>query len=260
MDIICGVEAAADNHGYALMLTRGFEISGRETAAARTAALDGIILVSPAGGEGRLLELASQKPVVLINCEIEGIPGVVPDLKKGIGAAVRHVRASGHGKIAFLAGPQEEWMSFRMWEEIQAACQWPSLETIRIASTEPTAEGGRRTAREALGSGATAVLAYNDLLAVGLLGELQAASLTVPDHISIVGCGDIIGAAFTTPSLTTVRAQGRQSGATAAASLIQMIQGNPPPPSTLVETELVARASTGTRTRTVLEAPDRCTI
>lgn len=258
LDIIGGVESRAGTDGYALMLTRGFEISDRETAAARAAALDGILLIGPAGDEGSIRELSHQKPIVVINHEIEGITGVVPDIKKGIGEAIRHVRAGGHRKIVFIAGPQEAW---RMWEEIQAACQWPRLETVRITSTEPTVEGGRKTARQVLASGATAVLTYNDLLAVGLLGELQAAFITAPDHISIIGFGDIIGAAFTTPSLTTVRAHGRQSGMTATTLLLLMIQGNPPAsPTSLVETELVIRTSTGRLPRQCWEAPDRFTV
>jgi DNA-binding LacI/PurR family transcriptional regulator len=101
-------------------------------------------------------------------------------------------------------------------------------------------------ARDVRASGATAVLTYNDLLAIGLMQELQAAGMVVPDQISIVGFDDIFGADFTTPALTTVRSPLGECGSGAATLLLDLLHGTGEPAATLrVETELVLRGSSG---------------
>ena len=137
-------------------------------------------------------------------------------------------------------------MSARRWEGVQAACEWSRLEAVRLESTKPTVDGGRQAARDVRASGATAVLTYNDLLAIGLMQELQAAGVVVPDQISIVGFDDIFGADFTTPPLTTVRSPLGECGTGAAAMLLDLLHGAEEPAGTLrVETELVLRGSSG---------------
>ena len=91
-------------------------------------------------------------------------------------------------------------MTARRWEGVKAACEWSKLEAVRLESSKPTVDGGRQVARDVLASGATAVITYNDLLAIGLMQELQAGGMVVPDQISIVGFDDIFGADFTTPA------------------------------------------------------------
>ncbi len=198
------------------------------------ATVDGLILASPRMDDDNIRALARDKPVVVINREVDGVPCVVPDVNKGISEAVRSLAANGHTKVAFVAGPPQSWMSARRWEGVQAACEWSRLEAVRLESTKPTVDGGRQVARDVRASGATAVLTYNDLLAIGLMQELQAAGMVVPDQISIVGFDDIFGADFTTPPLTTVRSPLGECGSGAATRCCSWIsctaRGRPPPP------------------------------
>lgn len=115
-----------------------------------------------------------------------------------------------------------------------------------MESESPTIKGGRAVARAVVSSGATAVIAFNDLLAIGLMQELQAAAYAVPDQISIVGFDDIFGADFTTPGLTTVRTPMETCGIEAASSLLRALKGPEDAPSTrYLDTELVVRGSSG---------------
>jgi LacI family transcriptional regulator len=90
-------------------------------------------------------------------------------------------------------------------------------------------------------------MAYNDLLAIGLMQELQAAGVVVPDQVSIVGFDDIFGADFTMPPLTTVRSPLATCGTTAAALLLDKFdQESEDEPSLVhVETDLIFRGSSG---------------
>ncbi|WP_426977070.1 LacI family DNA-binding transcriptional regulator [Pseudarthrobacter sp. O4] len=247
-DIIRGTESTAAVRDYTLVLAESAESAVTELMTARRlmATVDGLILASPRMDDDNIRALARDKPVVVINREVEGVPCVVPDVNKGIGEAVRSLAAHGHQKIAFVAGPPQSWMSGRRWEGVQAACDWSRLEAVRLESTKPTIEGGRQAARAVRASGATAVLTYNDLLAIGLMQELQAAGIEVPGQISIVGFDDIFGANFTTPPLTTVRAPLRQSGSDAAKLLLQILHGGTEDSFVVqAESELVIRGSSG---------------
>lgn len=247
-DIIRGAETIATSRDYTLVLTESEESPATELTAARRlmATVDGLILASPRMDDDNIRALAQDKPVVVINREVEGMPCVVPDVNKGISEAIRSLAANGHRKVAYVAGPPQSWMSERRWEGVQAACEWSRLKAVRLESTKPTVDGGRQTARDVRASGATAVLTYNDLLAIGLMQELQAAGVVVPDHISIVGFDDIFGADFTTPPLTTVRSPLGECGERAATRLLDLFQKDGEPAGTLrVETELVLRGSSG---------------
>jgi LacI family transcriptional regulator len=247
--IIRGAEATATARDYTLMLAESAESPATELTAARRmmATVDGLILASPRMDDDRIRELNREKPVAVINREVEGVPCVVPDVNKGIGEAVRSLAANGHRKIAYVAGPPESWMSGRRWLGVQAACEWSRLEAVRLESGRPTVDGGRQAARDVLASGATAVITYNDLLAIGLMQELQAAAVMVPDQISIVGFDDIFGADFTTPPLTTVRSPMAACGTAAATLLLDVLHGAGQGAAGIlrVDTELVLRGSSG---------------
>jgi LacI family repressor for deo operon, udp, cdd, tsx, nupC, and nupG len=247
-DIIRGAETTATGRDYTLVLAESAESPATELTAARRlmTTVDGLILASPRMDDDNIRVLAQAKPVVVINREVEGLPCVVPDVNKGIAEAVRSLAGNGHKKVAYVAGPPQSWMSARRWEGVQAACEWSRLEAVRLESTKPTVDGGRQTARDVRASGATAVLTYNDLLAIGLMQELQAAGIVVPDQISIVGFDDIFGADFTTPPLTTVRSPLGECGEAAATRLLDLLGGTGEEAGTMhVETELVLRGSSG---------------
>jgi LacI family transcriptional regulator, repressor for deo operon, udp, cdd, tsx, nupC, and nupG len=247
-DIIRGAQTTGTQRDYTLVLAESAESAVTELTAARRmmTTVDGLILASPRMDDDDIRALARDKPVVVINREVEDVPCVIPDVRKGIGEAVRSLAGHGHKKLAFVAGPARSWMSARRWEGAQAACEWSHLEAVRVESSKPTVDGGRQVARDVLATGATAVLTYNDLLAIGLMQELQAAGMAVPDQISIVGFDDIFGADFTTPPLTTVRSPLGECGSGAAARLLDLLHGDGEPAGTLrVETELVLRGSSG---------------
>lgn len=247
-DVIRGAETTGTLRDYTLVLAESAESALTELTAARRMmnTVDGLILASPRMDDDDIRALARDKPVVLVNREVEDVPCVVPDVRKGTGEAVRSLAGNGHKKLAFVAGPSRSWMSARRWEGMQAACEWSHLEAVRVESTQPTVDGGRQVARDVLATGATAVLAYNDVLAIGLMQELQAGGVVVPDQISIVGFDDIFGADFTTPPLTTVRSPLGDCGAGAANLLLDVLIGSGETAGTLrVETKLVLRGSSG---------------
>ena len=247
-DIIRGAESRGAANGYALLLAESMESAESESITMQRLvnSVDGLVFASPRITDEAIRAMASVKPVTVINREVTGVPCIVPDVKTGISDAVRTLAAHGHTKIAYIAGPEESWMSARRWVGVQEACNWSKVDSTLLASLKPTVDGGRQMARDVLETGATAVIAYNDLLAIGLMQELQAGGVVVPDHMNIVGFDDILGSALTTPGLTTVRSPLGECGSRAVAVLINNLRGLAEPETThLVETELVVRGSSG---------------
>jgi LacI family transcriptional regulator len=106
--------------------------------------------------------------------------------------------------------------------------------------------GGVAAADSALASGATALVAHNDLLAIGVLGRLRERGVVVPDRVSVVGFDDIFGSEFCAPPLTTLAERVREAGGRAVESLLMQMQRRDSQPARLVlPTQLLVRGSTG---------------
>ncbi|MFI5084306.1 MAG: LacI family DNA-binding transcriptional regulator [Actinomycetales bacterium] len=247
-DVIRGAEQAAADGDYTLVLAESAESADTELTAARRmlATVDGIILASPRLSDQQIRDLAANKPVSVINRLVEGVHSVVADTDVGVTDAVRHLAALGHGCVAYVAGPERSWMSARRWESIQARCRWSGLTVSEVASGVPTLDGGRRAAAAVLDSGATAVFCYNDLMAIGLMQELQLAGIRIPDDLSILGFDNIFGSDFTTPPLSTIRSPLHESGQDALQRiLLDLNEAHGRLPSAALVTSLVLRGSTG---------------
>jgi LacI family transcriptional regulator len=135
--------------------------------------------------------------------------------------AAQHLSALGHERIAFIAGKPQQSSLLRLLG-FRTALERASLRPGPIVTCEESLEGGRQAALELLRSHSarpTAIVAYNDLLAIGAIRAAHALGIRVPEDLSVVGCDDIDFAAFVEPPLTTV-AQPRQKVGRLAIRLI----------------------------------------
>jgi LacI family transcriptional regulator len=141
-------------------------------------------------------------------------------------------------------------MSEHRWSIIMSEAVSRGMKIVEIGPNEPVLAGGARSADYVLAAGVTAVLAYNDLMAIGLLGALQQRGIAIPGQISVIGFDDIFGSALTSPALTTVRAPLREAGELAVQALMLEIDGKDSSQvllgSSKLQTALVLRASTAT--------------
>ncbi|MFE4080075.1 LacI family DNA-binding transcriptional regulator [Paenarthrobacter sp. YIM B13468] len=247
-DVICAAQRVAASRDYALSLQMSSAGAGTRSGAGPRLmeTVDGLLLVSPDMDDDTIRELADAKPIVLVNREVQGVPSVLPDISIGLNQAFRSLAASGHREIAFVAAPGDSWMSRRRWEGASVAATWLRLRLHKVYATKDSTGGGRGAARSVRACGATAVVADSDLLAIGLMQELQAAGLGIPDHLSIIGSDDILAAEFTSPPLSTIRSSLNACAAQASALLLDIIHGASALDTVItVETEFVMRGSSG---------------
>lgn len=251
-DVVRGAETAAARQGYTLVLTESEESEEREyeRAARMLRMVDGLLLATPRMSDDRIRALAAQKPVAVVNRQVEDVLSIVPDVQHGVAEVVRHLRQLGHSRIAYVPGPALSWMAGHRGELLAQRCEWAHIELIHLEPVAPTVVGGRSAAAAARDSGATAIIAYNDLIAIGLMQELVEAGITVPGMVSIVGFDDIFGADFTSPALTTVKSPLREEGDYAMTALLNTLTAGAAAPAAFdFATSLVVRGSTGIAAR-----------
>jgi LacI family transcriptional regulator len=162
--------------------------------------------------------------------ENESVPSVRVDDAKAMGIAVRHLAGLGHRHIAHIAGPQNVSTGYYRCQGFRRACRSLAKQGVTAAVTygkEFTIEDGEIACAKLLGEhkGITAIVAANDMLAVGALRQLEAHGMHCPDDISIIGMNDMPFMDRIAPALTTVRTPAAGLGKQAAEILVAMIHG-----------------------------------
>ncbi|WP_396911891.1 LacI family DNA-binding transcriptional regulator [Mycolicibacterium sp.] len=213
--------------------------------------VDGFVLAASRMTNDDLRRLAKTKPVALVNRELSGVSSVTVEHEAGTQQIVEHLASLGHRSIAFLAGPKTSWTGAKRWQSLDAAAHHLGLTATRLGPFNPTIAGGAAAADAALVSKATAVVAFNDLLALGVLHRLADRGIPVPGQISVVGYDNIFGSDFSSPTLTTLGGPADQMGRAAVELVVRMIRE--PGHSTtstrqILPSQLTIRTSTGPAT------------
>ncbi|KQT14197.1 LacI family DNA-binding transcriptional regulator [Ramlibacter sp. Leaf400] len=158
----------------------------------------------------------------------------------------RHLRELGHRRISYVGFSAARWSEDR-WQGLRDAFQGTQASLRHFDVPAPVAEEGERIASSVLLDAQTpeAVVAYNDLLALGLLSEARALGFRVPQQVSIAGFDNIAYGRYVTPSLTSVDIGSEATGEVAARHLLALLAGEPNLAlHETVATRLVARDST----------------
>lgn len=251
-DIIKGAYEAAREAGYQLILTHTNESPEveRQTIEHELAQVDGIVIASSRMTDSALRMVAKQKPVVLLNRIIPEANCVLNDAERGIHRAVEHLAALGHDRITYVGGPETSWSDGVRWRALREAAVELELETKRIGPHEPTVLAGFSAAQRLAELDATAVLAYNDQLAIGIMKGLRKLDIGVPEDVSVVGFDNIIFDELVEPQLTTIASPLYRMGLTGVQNCIAVAQGaRPSGEPLLLPVRLVVRQSTAQRRR-----------
>jgi LacI family transcriptional regulator len=200
----------------------------------------------------------AQIPVVLVNrLSAAAVPSVTSDDGGGIRAAVGHLRALGHTAIGHVTGPRGISVTTEREQAFRTALRAEGLPAGRgriVRAGNYTAAAGEVACRKLLGTGdVTAILAGNDMIALGCYAALDRAGLRCPRDVSVIGINDMPFAEWLRPALTTVAVPKEELGVQAAGLLLRLIDepgaelGNVSLPTTLVIRASTAAADPGRR-------------
>ena len=237
--IFTGAQEEARKLGYTMSL---FPWSSLDTGEYNPAAmlaerrLDGLIVCVeylPHDHDVQVLaalrDLRQYMPVVLIGCVPPSydFPAVTNNSAAMVQAIVRYLTELGHERIAFIGGVEEDNDPLRRdvgYENGLRDARLPYIASYRIYC-RGTAEDGAAALNRMLDSlkpeyWPTAVIALNDLVAMGCMAEAGRRGIAIPDRLSVVGCDNLFCAPYLTPPLTSVNTHQQQTGARAVQLLI----------------------------------------
>ena len=252
--ILGGLTRGAARDGYRVLVADSAEMPDDEPVLATELRrrCDSVVLCAPRMSEERLVEIAAAlAPVVLINRPSPSIaaPSLSIDYGSGITELARHLYDQGHRSFVYLGGPERSVSNARRrraLDEFEAAT--PDVVLHRLSCGADT-EDGRRVAGMVRESGATAAIAFNDLVAVGLVDGLAAAGVRVPEDVSVTGFDDIPFARYTSPPLTTASVPYEELGSLAWHRLLAFINGEGQGDDLMLQPRVEIRGSTAAPTR-----------
>lgn len=249
--ILRGLSRAASDDGFHVLIADTAEQVAEEAtlATATRRRTDGVILCAPRIPADDLAALLpSLSPVVVVNRPPqEAAPTVAADYRVGMAQLVQHIYDLGHRRVAYLAGVVGSASGAARRSALdEALAAHPDLEIIEIASGVDF-DSGAGSADAVMAADVTAVLAFNDLVAMGLLSAVGDRGIRVPEDLSIAGFDDIPFARYTTPPLTTAAVPGLELGQEAWQAMSALLEGRDAATSTVRDPALVVRGSTGPR-------------
>ena len=228
------VSQRARRDGYALFVADSDEPSTRVTvddlrsAHAMAKQVDGLLLLSPTAPDDDLRALAAAVPLVVINRELDEVPGR-PHAQRGRRGLGRRAPARPRAPAARLPRRPRQLLQPRSDRGVHPGPAAGSASTASSWARSGRRSGaGVRAADLVLADGATGVLAYNDDVAAGVVGRLTDRGVPVPARLSIVGFDDTALASMITPRLTTVSLPMADAGEVAVGLLVDVLPGRRP--------------------------------
>lgn len=250
--VLRSLTRAAEAAGYGVLVAEA-QSAEKEARIARDARrqCDAVVLVAPRMNDAELDALIPQvAPVVVLNRRLQDprVASVGIDYGAGVTQLVDHLSSLGHRDLLYVAGPPGSAAhQERLAALDELAASRPEL-SVRTIPGGASMTDGHDAAEEVLASGASGILAFNDLVAFGLLARLHGLGVDVPGDLSVTGFDGIELSRFAVPALTTVGQEELDTGAVAWSLLQpQLDPAGPPAPveHALLTPRLIIGDSTG---------------
>ena len=206
--VLRGLSRAASDDGYHILIADSAEAVAEERilAVETRRRCDGLVLCAPRMAEADLEQLLEElKPVVLVNREAgsTSTPVIAADYRTGLVELLNLLYDYGHRSLVYLAGAPQSASNARRLEGVRAFLDNHPDTAIQALRCGVNFADGYDAVERVLASAATGVLAFNDLVAMGLMSSLNERGVNVPERISVAGFDDIPFARYLTPPLTT---------------------------------------------------------
>jgi LacI family transcriptional regulator len=229
-ELVKAFEDIAIEHGQEVLISNtGYDPKRMERCVIRMLQrkVDGLAVMTSEFGE-HLIEPINKRKIPTIFMDTKKLIGnasfVNIDYAAGVSEALKHLVDLGHTRIAFISGPLSLGSARTRAEAFRAGLQAHNLTAEKhwLQEGDHQVDGGRKAMERVLaGNVPTAVLASNDLTAIGAMDAIREHGLRIPEDISVIGFDDIQLSAYTQPPLTTVHVPRGEVAATAFRSLFR---------------------------------------
>ena len=246
-DLIRAVQRECVAKGFMLIVAESRESASLERESFDRVApnVDGVILTSSRMPDAMVRKCAQTRPVVVANRIVRGVDSVVIDVTDGACQLAKHIAEQGYKRVTYIDGPATSWSVGVRWNVFSQMCAKCGITARRLWPGSPTFEGGYAFAQRYLEDPTGAVVAHNDLMAIGFIAAMRRKGYDCPEDFIIAGFDNDSIAQLSFPPLTSVRQSSASLGAEAAALLIEHLHGPQSQISQLtVSTSLAVREST----------------
>ena len=248
-ELVEEIQASADARGYDVVVSPMTRTRGERRAVESLLDFrcEGLLLLGPTMSASDLAGLGERLAVVAVGRRLTspGVDVVRAADDAGVALAVAHLAALGHRSIAFVDGPKGAIATLRRQGFRAAMRRVTGTQPVRTLPGGDTEADGRQAAEVLLDDRATAVVAFNDRCALGVLDRLRRHGLDVPRDVSVVGFDDSPVARLATIDLTTVSQAPHAMAEAAVAAAVERLEGHRSAPADVVlEPHLVVRGTT----------------
>ena len=248
--VLRGLSRAASHDGYHILIADSAEAIAEERilAVETRRRCDGLVLCAPRMAEADLEQLLEElKPVVLVNREAgsTSTPVIAADYRTGLVELLNLLYGYGHRSLVYLAGAPNSASNARRLEGVRAFLDDHPDTAIQVLRCGVNFADGYDAAERVLASAATGVLAFNDLVGMGLLSSLNERGVNVPERISVAGFDDIPFARYLTPPLTTASVPVTELGEQAWHRMWDLLNERAPGHPIIFRPRIENRGSTG---------------
>ncbi len=254
-EVFRGINHMCNEFGYRLLFEARSDADYLQIP--KSGLADGLLLMCLRVEENSLEQLVKLKfPFVMLSnfpSQLD-IPHVSSDAEHGSYMITKHLLQLGHRAVGFIGGPRQYYSNTKRFRGFEAAMKEYGLplnqDWLTFVDSIPDERQGYQAMHRLLTNITlpTAVVAFNDLVAMGGLKALQEKRIRVPEEMAVVGFDDITTSPHTNPPLTTVREPCFDKGAVATKMLIKIIEGKELEQTQVqFKTQLVVRASCGAK-------------
>ncbi len=233
--LVRAVEDAARDLGYAILLCNADDDPEREAGYLDLLVdrrVDGVVIAAGSlGGRHREWLAHAQLPIVLVNTADPetGLSTIASDSYAGGALAARHLAGLGHERFGLITAPPRNSDGPARLAGARDALRAAGVEGDRVlvATDEAGVAGGERAAADILGRDrrVTALVAYNDLMAIGAMRAVRAAGLRIPADVSVIGFDNVDLSSYVDPPLTTIAQATSDMGRWAVTQLAAELAG-----------------------------------
>src|SRR5699024_1687944 len=163
-------EAAHEQDAELLLIDSELDASAEHDLVARIRPqVDGLIIVSPRLPSKRLHEVLAGIPAVVVNRSVRSLPAVVCDNTAALQEIAGHLHQQGHRRFALLRGPNAAWAAGHRAKAVRSFADQQEAELVELGPFEAQFTAGRDAAAQIVDTGASAVFAFDDLMAAGVI-------------------------------------------------------------------------------------------
>ncbi|MCI5825884.1 MAG: LacI family transcriptional regulator [Arcanobacterium sp.] len=247
--VLEGFQRTATQNGYTTLIINSEESGALEQKMVRriVAGVDGVALASSRLDAGSIKTIEKITPLVLLNRFLKGHTCILPDTVRGMEKLCAYLNDLGHSRVLYLAGPERSWANAIRWRALQKTAAHYKIAVNRTPYAQPSIISGATGVDNWEAHRASAVLAYNDLMAAGFSKEAQRRKIKIPDDVSLIGIDNSSICALTSPELSSLSSASEEIGQQGAESLMwQATHRSQRERRTItVPIEFIPRASTG---------------